>query len=522
MSPEGTGFILRVTLHGPFRVFDDLGRDITPNGMKERGLFALLLLSPGQRCTRAWMQDKLWSDRSPEQSSTSFRQALSKLRKSLGPLGHRLHSDRSALWIDPPLPLDEMQNPALGELLQDIDIADPEFTAWLRLKRSQVSPGNEPHPQRPFARIRRINRSVSARSDFGLRALSQRFASRLGAMADLDVIEADIDDIRRDAAQPAVQIELECLDDAEMSFFLLRVISPPNRRIAWSGRLSVRANMSEFWVSPDVTRAVNQTVQAAAEAVTKVTDLTPMAAIHKAIRRRNEFDRTSLAKADALLCSALDSPFRALALAWRSMVRLDEVMEFRETDPLRQSEALDFAVEAAKLAPDNSAVLAMSSEVTLFLTGDIDMASYYANRAIDLDDQEPEALAAVGRTLSFDGKDAQAHRFALAAQHHAQGSLYSSEWDMMAGIAKIRIGDMAGAYDMILACHRKMPFGRHALRYLTVLSILDERPADASRYAERLRRLEPDFNVDLLRGSYPPLSFSRDRNLMAEVRHKLA
>lgn len=135
---------MRVNLHGPFRVFDDQDRDITPKGMKERGLLALVLLASGQRASRAWMQDKLWSDRSPEQASASFRQALSKLRKAMGPMAVRLQSDRAGLWFDPQLPLDNAPNPALGELLADIEIADPEFTDWMRLKRLHAAPGTAP------------------------------------------------------------------------------------------------------------------------------------------------------------------------------------------------------------------------------------------------------------------------------------------------------------------------------------------------------------------------------------------
>ena len=163
----------------------------------------------------------------------------------------------------------------------------------------------------------------------------------------------------------------------------------------------------------------------------------------------------------------------------------------------------------------------MASEVTLFLSGDVDMAGFFANRAVAVGDQDPQGLAAYGRTLSFEGKNAEAHRVALAARHNAQGSPYSYDWDLMAGIAKIRLGDLAGAFDMMLSCHRKMPFGRQALRYLTVLSLLADRHDDALRFAGRLRHLEPDFNFDLLRGNYAPLASKRDMDLMDMARHKL-
>ncbi len=134
-----------------------------------------------------------------------------------------------------------------------------------------------------------------------------------------------------------MQIELECLDDRDMTFFLLRVTGPPNGRIIWSGRLAVVARLSDLWSAPEVTRAVNQVAQAAANAVTPVVGLTPMAAIQKAIQRRYEYDRPGLIQADDLLCSAMDSDLRGLALAWCGMIRLDEVIEFRETDPDRMA-----------------------------------------------------------------------------------------------------------------------------------------------------------------------------------------
>ena len=90
---------MRFQLNGQFRVFDAAERDITPRGIKERGLLALLVLSPGQRRTRIWLQDKLWSDRSPEQASGSCRQALSNIRNAFGPAALHLQSDRSAVWI---------------------------------------------------------------------------------------------------------------------------------------------------------------------------------------------------------------------------------------------------------------------------------------------------------------------------------------------------------------------------------------------------------------------------------------
>ena len=522
---------MRVRLNGPFRVCDDQGRDITPKGLKERGLLALLLLSPGQRRTRAWIQDKLWSDRDTAQASGSLRQALTNVRKALGPCRDGLHSDRSAIWINPPIPLAQMLDPAFGELLEDIDITDPEFVDWLRLLRMQeddrpaaplafAAPPALP-PDRPTALICSADLSETSRGRFILRALSQQIASGLAQRLRVEVIETGYRDAAVPGGDPAIRIELECLDEAEMLFVLLRVLGQPNRRVVWSGRLCVPDRLSVIWESPEVVRAVNRTIQAVSDSLVNAAALTPAAAIQKAIRRQQELTRTSLDKADALLRQAMDSELRGLALAMRGLLRVDEVIEFKQHDPDRLAEALDFVEQAAQLAPDDSVVLAKVSEVTSFLGDDADKAAFLARRAVALDDREPDALAALGRTLSQQGRYVEAHTTALAARHHAQGAHNSHDWDLMAGVAKIGIGDLAGAAEMMLACHRKMPFGRHALRYLTVLAVLADRHEDATRYAERLRRLEPDFSIGLLRGPYMPLSQPRHEDMMDRLRAKL-
>ena len=522
---------MRFQLNGQFRVFDAADRDITPTGIKERGLLALLVLSPGQRRTRIWIQDKLWSDRSAEQASGSCRQALSNIRKAFGPETLHLHSDRSAVWIDPQIAVQQTVDPDRGELLEDIDISDPEFTDWLRDirgRQEQVSPPSrilQTHSlqptRRPLVAIRHTDLSGTSRGLSILHSLSQRLAARLVQLGGIDVTELGAQDKQPSDDEPNVWVNLECLDDRDLAYVLLRVLGQPNKRVLWSGRLSLERRLAVIWVSPDVTRAINQIVRAVGDAVVGTHGKTPMAIIQKAIRRRYEFKSASLQQADDLLRSAMDSDLRGLALAWRGLIRHDEVVEFCGRDTDRLAEAVDFVDQATRLATGSSTVMAMASEVTFFLEDDLDKAVFLANRAVQLDDQDPEALSALGRTLSLQGRNDASHHYAVAARHYADGSPYSYDWDLMLCVAKIRVGDMAGAYDMALICHRKMPFARHALRYLTVLSFLDDRPADAMLYSNRLRRLEPDFSIQTLLNSYAPLSNIRDVELMGKLRQKL-
>jgi tetratricopeptide (TPR) repeat protein len=525
---------MRLRLNGPFRVYDDLDRDITPKGIKERGLLALLALSPGQRRTRAWLQDKLWSERSPEQASGSCRQALSNMRKALGPLGARVQSDRSAIWLEPAIPLQDAFDAAMGEVLDDIDIADPEFVDWLRELRMQheVPPPGTVQPllsvpvaQRPVRRamalISRIDRSGTARGAFILRALSQRIVTGLALLGDLEIVEVDVSEKLISEDQPAVRVELECLDDSDMAFVLLRVLSTANRRIVWSGRVSLAPSVAEIWASADVTRAVNCTVQAVSDAAATAPGLTAISAINHAVRRVFEFEKTGLVKADGLLRDAGDGEARALALAWRGFLRLTEALEFRDADSGKMEEAMLYTQEALALAPEHPVVLSLASQVTLRATGNLDQAHYLAGRAVSSGEDNPYALDALSQTLIIQGRYDEAHKLAEFARLNAQGLPHSFSWDLLACFTALGIGDKDRAYDLALTCHRKMPFYRPALRYLTAISALNNRPEDIGRHAQQLRKIEPDFTPALLLNPTYPVETLRDLGLIDEIRARL-
>jgi tetratricopeptide (TPR) repeat protein len=525
---------MRLRLNGPFRVYDDESRDITPKGIKERGLLALLALSPGQRRTRAWLQDKLWSDRSPEQASGSCRQALSNMRKALGALGARVQSDRSAVWLDPALSLQNAFDPAMGEVLDDIDIADPEFADWLRALRMQhdapavVATGPllhaplTPRPaKRAMALISRIDRSGTARGTFILRALSQRIVTGLALLGDLEIVELDAAEKLVSEDQPAVRVEVECLDDSEMAFVLLRVISTTNRRIVWSGRVTLSPSISEIWASPDVTRVVNCTVQAVGDATATAPGLAAISAINHAIRRVFEFEKSGLIKADLLLRDAVNGEARALALAWRGFLRLTEALEFRDAESGKLEEAMLYTQEALTLAPEHPVVLSLAAQVTLRVTGNVDQAHYLAGRAVSQGEDNPYALDALSQTLITQGRYDEAHKLAEFARVSAQGLPHSFSWDLLACFSALGIGDKDRAYDLALTCHRKMPFYRPALRYLTAISALNNRPDDTQRHAHQLRKIEPDFTPMLLLNPSYPVETLRDLGLIDDIRARL-
>jgi hypothetical protein len=131
--------ILFLDLAGPLRLSDARGADLTPTARKAQGLLALVGTAPGLRRSRAWLQDKLWSDRAPEQGAASLRQCLRSIRLSLGPHVGCLRTGSGWVALDP----DRVRvrtapsGPELAgtEFLEGLEIRDPEFEHWLRDQR---------------------------------------------------------------------------------------------------------------------------------------------------------------------------------------------------------------------------------------------------------------------------------------------------------------------------------------------------------------------------------------------------
>jgi TolB-like protein len=147
-------------LIGPLCLLGDNGADVTPRGAKSQGLLALIGSAPGLRRTRAFLQDKLWSDRGPEHGAASLRQSLAEIRRALGDSRDCLVTESGMVGLDPdrvrvvvePGPGDWGPTGEASEFVEGLDVADPEFENWIRDQRlafadrleARPTPGTEP------------------------------------------------------------------------------------------------------------------------------------------------------------------------------------------------------------------------------------------------------------------------------------------------------------------------------------------------------------------------------------------
>ncbi|TIY11489.1 MAG: hypothetical protein E5V16_05165 [Mesorhizobium sp.] len=96
-------------------------------------MIALLAVAPGHTRTRAWLQQRLWSDRAAEQAAGSLRAALSEIRRALGPHRQLLVASRHAVTLDPASfkvvyeASVDMRRRGTVEAFEDVDVHDREF-----------------------------------------------------------------------------------------------------------------------------------------------------------------------------------------------------------------------------------------------------------------------------------------------------------------------------------------------------------------------------------------------------------
>jgi len=149
---------IRIRFRGNFAVLSADGSDATPVGRKAVGVLALLAECDTMRRSRRWLEDKLWSDRGPDQAHGSLRTALHEIRRSLGPAAALLQSDRSEVWLDTDLVETDLADRSSDrEFLEGLDINDPEFNDWLIQKRLEYGHSREEAPRPPPGDTRRLS-----------------------------------------------------------------------------------------------------------------------------------------------------------------------------------------------------------------------------------------------------------------------------------------------------------------------------------------------------------------------------
>ncbi len=507
-------------ISGPLRALDATEEDCTPSGKKAQGLLALLALAPGHRRPRRWVEDKLWSTRGAEQAGASLRQTLSEIRRSFG--RGVVEADRTSVWLDPEtvriVTLDDPQ----ADLLEGIDVRDPEFEIWLRQERarhgrghSALSDGTMLVPSDGFAEIARPARSgISIRGrtvEVGPEAGSDLAAMLGTVMTDRigqgisEQVSAWLEAARDPSGSgTTADLEVECSFAAHgpASAVLIRVVHGATKRVLFSRLYRIESVIDEIETGAIVS-------QAAFEATERVLAQLPLAAgvaraenraaglMRLALTRTFGFSGPGLVEADRLMAQAHEADPLGVHLAWRAFFRTVQLIERLIPNTVEAREEADtLGRHALDMAGDNPQVLALLAQMRAAVFGDAAGAADLARRAIALNPSNAFGWQAAAIAATMTGEHSEAYRLSSIGRRIAERSQFRHWWDLNHCIVCTATGRHEEAIAAGTSAAMLVPDFRPAQRHLIALHAASGNTRAALKAAATLARAEPDFTLD--------------------------
>ncbi len=535
---------LRISVIGAFRVHAHDGEDLTPRGRKARALVAMLALTPTRRRSRSALQDKLWSDRGPEQGAASLRQTLTEIRRAFGERyrdclisdmrGVGLAEGRVAVDLDRADLCELAQTVELPLLLDDIDVADEEFEHWLRNQRTAFEqrvaalkltiaarpPVSEPavsEPGRSEPRIVQRLSPAAARpwvrllppltvsSESGLflsRLVGDRITQGLSDQWAIDISDAG-------KGPQGLQLRVDALAVSRDVAVNVVLLTAEGSMQLWSGSEAISLESGFVADAPRLQALINRSVEAAGHYLNRIGSSPDGARAFTqafdAVQRMFRLDLAEVDRADVLLGSAYESDPKGVYLAWRAYARIFYVGEHIYVDRrLAVEESEELAKRALEADPHNATVLALASYVYSFVLRKYALGHELAELSVKCNPTHPLGHAFLGRAKSYLGDHEAGYLETCRGRELSGLAPYRYMLHTLCGMTALLTGRFDEAVRAAEIACALAPAYRPPRRSLVPLYLqLGER--DKARDAfEKLRLIEPSFSLDAMREtSYP-------------------
>lgn len=516
--PADVGFMdknadhISIAVLGPFQVLNQTGDVMTPKGAKNQALLALLALSPSMSRPRRWLEDKLWSTFAPEQASANLRQALSKLRAALSPNQDILQTDRTTVrlsvqkvrvdLLDDILPIDER-----AELLQGLDVRDPEFEEWLRMERAELLAHISRAKPKPATGIL-INCQAITQNAGRERIMGEVLANQIGESISEQVRawrqSSDSPELAEYLPSADIAVQAQLLPDDGGHSIFIKAVHQTSGRILYS-KLQHVARLNDIL---ETEQSIGKTIFEAADQIigklpqvldgtlpeTRATALSRLG-----LYRMFSFERAALREAYGLMTQAYEHDQNGVYLAWSGLIRTIQIMELSEENPeaLRE-EAIALHYKALELGADNSLVRALAGKVRG--TALADSAGFFelAEQAVDRNPANAIAWNSLAEAYMRLGKFDLALEASKRASHIASSSPFKHWWDTGRCLIAISCNKPDEAIEAGEAAIRSAPLSRPAHRHLLALYALKGDLIKAKAVADKLTKIEPGFTLDRL------------------------
>jgi hypothetical protein len=415
------------------------------------------------------------------------------------------------------------------ELFENLHLDDPEFEDWLRDIRQQHLPSQPDHQPlsqpgalapKPTFYLRTVGETSCGREHLAIEAVKILIVKELLVWSGEDVVFVDAD---TEIPTDTTLIELRSHTDGGNWHLFVRLLFGPNRACYWTDHLRTPLDIDAILASAQTATFISQAVAAMCEKnPANRSETAPLfTRVSKAAMLLFSGEKEKIAASEIQLRDLVPGDDAATIFAWRSFARLTQVLEFAETGHEPRQEALAMAEEAVFLNRSSAVAPALAAITNLKLNGDVEYAHYLADKAIQLNPQNPYAMNALSQTRFFRGEYEQGYELSTRAQKVAQGLRNGHYWDIQACLAALGMGKTREAMEFARSSLTRWPKNRPTLRYLVALSILSDNWEAARRYGDKLRGLEPGFTpASLLRADYPVETLRRT-GLVDDLRLKI-
>ena len=533
---------LSLRLIGPLRLVRRDGVDVTPRGTKAQGLLALLGVSPGLRRSRAWLKDKLWSDRQDEQASASLRQVLSMLRHEVAAEAPWLLTQGHWVVLDPariavvlqPGPGDWETSGEPSEFCEGLDIADPEFEDWIRDQRLAWADrlDDEIRAMPPAAPVQRAVVAPPAiavpvlivsrpqAGDDSLHSLSSLVATEVaGRVARIGGATIVFEEFGvPPPSEDAVRLQTKAIRIGDRAMVQAEFCDPARGTLLWASSRTIS-------LLPGRSVSVSE-VETLVAAITAAATLQigrqapgPASALarsgYRALRDVLAFDPETLANSDRAFATAAEARRAPILQAWRAHLRVISIIERLTTDRGEAGEeAMDLAFHALEDDPLNPIINAIAADVALHVEDRPLKAATLAQLGVDLDPASPFTHASLAQALARLGKAPAAHVESLRALRLSLGQPNQAWWYMRCCVTAVRCDRLEAAVRFAETAHELSPRFKAPLRFLAALRFHLHDEAGAAKALVALKALEPDFSLDLMASDSYPLATLRSAGLL--------
>ncbi len=573
MAGHDADTICYIYLLGSICVMDANGALRTPKSQKARALVALLALAPRGARSRVWLRDKLWSESGEEQASASLRQALTDVRRSFGPSADKLlisdnftvSLDLSRVKVDaldPTASADQGTDvDSAPELLEGLDIADPEFEDWLTLERQvwrgrlenalvhrevmprleransvsgrkvawPSSPNNgnaSPPGQQPGWTVVLMPPSISGEVG-GAGALpgvlAQLLVTSLLDVGDIGVIDFSQNggaEIVATLGPVALVVQARYRVAGNQVHLTVCLTRHQDQAMLWMGGTTLDRRAVELGDMTASHQFINEAVDRLrtfflVRAETHPEEAGEQESLFGAVNSMFRLSRGDLERSEASLRGILASRPSAQAYAWLSFL-----MTFRigqrfvdRASTIEQAQA--FARKSLEMDSNSAVALALVGHVHSFLFGEYDFASGLLEKAIRANPSQVLGWDLYSMLQAYAGNPQTGLKMATWGRHLGNTSPYRYYLDTSRCINAALAGDYETAIAAGEQALRDRPEFNSLLRYL-VASHAQLGDARAARtLLDRLKVVEPDFSIGaLLESRYPVLQTNGGRNLI--------